>query len=237
MDHTAIMKRTFICLLAALALTMAEGTAAQASPTEITASGNGSVSLAPDMATINATVETNAENGDGAISSNNAIYDRVLASLTKTGVARGDIALTYYNVSYNPRPAAGPVNPGERYGYTVSRSFAVKVRDIGAAGRVSDACIGAGATAINGVSFGLSNPNAARAQAIAKAVGEARTNADALARAAALRIVSMKSLELSAPEVSAVPLGAMARMAAPTQFDQSNVNVAVSVNAVFLAEP
>jgi uncharacterized protein YggE len=190
------------------------------------------------MATVNAVVETNAENANDAISKNNAIYDRVVASLTKVGIERGDITLSYYNVSYNPRPAAAPPNPGERYGYTVSRSFSVKVREIGAAGRVSDACIAAGATGINGVSFGLANPNGARSQAIAKAVADARTNADALASAAALRIVSMKSVELTGAETPGpVPLGAMARVNAPTQFDQSNVNVTVSVSVVFLAEP
>jgi uncharacterized protein YggE len=231
------MKRTFICLLVAVALATAGAAAAQTSPTEITAAGSGSVSLPPDMATINATVETNAENGDEAISRNNAIYDRVVAAVTKAGVARGEVTLTYYNVSYNPRPAGTPA-PGERYGYTVSRSFSVKVREIGAAGRVSDASIGAGATGINGVSFGLSNPSAARAQAIAKAVAQARVNAEALAQAASLHIVAMKSIELAGAEVPGpVPLGAMARMNAPTQFDQSNVNVTVSVGVVFLAEP
>jgi uncharacterized protein YggE len=231
------MKRTFICLLVAVALATAGAAAAQTSPTEITAAGSGSVSLPPDMATINATVETNAENGDEAISRNNAIYDRVVAAVTKAGVARGEVTLTYYNVSYNPRPAGTPA-PGERYGYTVSRSFSVKVREIGAAGRVSDASIGAGATGINGVSFGLSNPSAARAQAIAKAVAQARVNAEALAQAASLHIVAMKSIELAGAEAPGpVPLGAMARMNAPTQFDQSNVNVTVSVGVVFLAEP
>jgi uncharacterized protein len=232
------MKRTFICLLGAFALATAMAATARASQTEITASGSGSVSLPPDMATISASVETNAENGDDAISRNNAAYDRIVAALSKIGIARADVTLSYYNVSYNPRPAGGAGNSGERYGYTVSRNFAVKVRDIGSAGRVSDACIASGATGINGVSFGLSNPSAARAQAIVIAVAAARANAEALAKASELHIVSMKSIELGGAEGPVpVPLGAMARMNVPTQFDQSNVNVNVSVSAIFLAEP
>ena len=41
-----------------------------------------------------------------------------------------------YNVNYNPPPKAiPPTSNGERYGYTVSRGFSVKVRSIGKAGR------------------------------------------------------------------------------------------------------
>jgi hypothetical protein len=115
----------------------------------------------------------------------------------------------------------------------------VKVRSIGKAGAVSDACIGAGATSINGVSFGLADPSVARAQAIAKAEADARGAAQALARTANLRIVSVKSIELQNGGMVGppVPMGAMARAAAPTVFDQSNVSVSVSVTVVFSAEP
>jgi uncharacterized protein len=228
------MKRTVICLLAAF---LALGSSATAdSMTEVTASGTGSVSLPPDVAIVDASVETNAASANSAISQNNARYERLVGALAKTGVARADIALSYYNVSYNPRPENPPPNSGDRYGYTVSRSFSVKVRDIGAAGLVSDTCIEAGANAINGVSFGLADPNVARDQATVKAVAQARANANALAAAAGLRIVSIKSIETGGAGPGPMPL-MRAAANAPTQFDQSNVNVTVSVNVVFLAEP
>ncbi|MGA8574148.1 MAG: SIMPL domain-containing protein [Candidatus Cybelea sp.] len=233
------MKRTFICLLAAFAVATCAAAAAQPSATEISASGSGSVTMAPDIATVDAGIETNAANANDAISQNNAIYERVVAALERLGVARADVALAYYNVNYNPRPRSAPPNPGERYGYTVSRTFTVKVRQIGKAGAVSDACTSAGATAINGVSFGLADSAAARTQATIKAVADARANAEALAQAAGLRIVAIKSMEVGgAGPPGPVP---MMRLAAapnpPTQFDQSNVNVTVSVSVVFLAEP
>jgi uncharacterized protein len=233
------MKRIFLCLLVTCAAAIPCVAAAQAAPTEITASGTGGVSLPPDTATVSAAVETNAANANDAIAKNNAIYDRIVASLAKLGIARGDISLAYYNVSYNPPPRIPSANSAdERYGYTVSRNFSVKVREIASAGRVSDAGIAAGATAINGVSFGLSNPNVARDQATAKAVAEARANAQALAAAAALHIVSIKSIELigAGPGSGPVPL-MRATAAVPTEFDQSNVNVTVTVSVVFLAEP
>jgi uncharacterized protein YggE len=233
------MKRTFFCLLATLFAVSAGAAAAQSAPTEITASGTGSISVPPDMATVSAAVETNAANANDAISQNNVRYDQIVAALAKAGIARADIALSYYNVGYNPRPKILPSPPSdERYGYTVSRNFSVKVRAIGDAGKVSDSCIAAGATAINGVSFGLSDPGSVRAQAIAKAVAEARTNAEALAAAAGLRIVALKSIELTNGEFNGSPQPmVMAKTAVPTQFDQSNVNVNASVGVVFLAGP
>ncbi len=234
------MKRTFICLLAALAVATARAVAAQPGATEITASGTGSVSLPPDIATLDAGIETNAANAADAISQNNARYDRIVGALVKLGIARDDVALTYYNVSYNPPPRVAPPNPtGERYGYTVSRNFTVKVHEIASAGRVSDACISAGATAINGVSFGLSNPATARREATSKAVAEARANAEAVASAAGMRIVAIKSIDLGGGVSGPVPMMRMAAAAPapPTQFDQSNVNVTVSLSMVFLAEP
>jgi len=231
------MKRTFICLLAAFVVTAAAA-AAQTSATEITASGTGSVSLPPDMATVNAGIETNAENANDAISQNNAVYERVVAAVTRLGVSRSDVALSYYNVSYNPRPRTGVPSAGERYGYTVSRNFSVKVREISKAGSVSDACLSAGATAINGVSFGLSDPSAARSQATSQAVAEARANAQALAQAAGLHVTAIKSIELGGGGPGPVPLMRMAATAnQPTEFDSSNVNVTVMVSVVFLAGP
>jgi uncharacterized protein YggE len=233
------MKRTFFCLLVAVAASTGGALSAQSGVTEITASGTGSVSLSPDMATVNAAVETNAARAEEAVSKNNQIYERVVAALERLGVARADVTLAYYNVNYNPPPQVmPPASNGERYGYTVSRTFSVKVRSIGKAGAVSDACIGAGATSINGVSFGLADPSAARAQAIAKAEGDARNAAEALARTANVRIVSVKSIELqNGGTVGPVPMGAMARAATPTVFDQSSVSVSVSVTVVFTAEP
>ncbi|HEV3090428.1 MAG TPA: SIMPL domain-containing protein [Candidatus Cybelea sp.] len=229
------MKRSFLCLLAAFAVASSPAAAAQPGTTEITAAGTGSITLSPDVATVSAAIETNALNAQDAINDNNRIYANVVPAIEKAGVARDDIALSSYYVNYNPPPRAAPPTTNERYGYTVSRAFSVKVRDIGKAGAVSDACIGAGATAINGVSFGLSDPNAARAKAIARAEADARANAEAIAGAASLRVISIKSIELLGG--GALPGPMLMGKAATTEFDQSNVSVTVSVSVVFLAQP
>ncbi|HZZ00571.1 MAG TPA: SIMPL domain-containing protein [Candidatus Baltobacteraceae bacterium] len=210
-----------------------------AGPTELSISGTGSVTLPPDLATVDATVETNAPNITEAISDNNARYDRVVAALTRAGIARNDVTLSSYNVNYVPKPKITPPNSEERYGYTVTRGFNVKVRRIAMAGQVIDACTAAGATGINGVGFAIANPAPARDRAIAMAVDDARDTATKLATAAGLRIVGIKSLDLGGGPI--VPQGIMMAKALPaampTQFDQSNVTVTVNVNVVFLAAP
>ena len=79
------MKRFFICLLATFAIATS---AAAAATTEITASGAGSVSLPPNQATVTAAVETNAATADQALGQNNTIYERIVAELSKLGIAR-----------------------------------------------------------------------------------------------------------------------------------------------------
>ena len=231
------MKHVSIVLLAALALAARPAAAAADAPTEISVSGSGTVIAVPNVANVDAVVETTAPNPTDAVSENNARYTRIVDALVRLGIARSDVTLASYYVNYNPppQPQATPPNPGERYGYTVSRSFTVKVRDVGRAGRVTDACTADGA-GINGVSFGLADNGRERAQAAAKAVADARANAQTLARAAGLQLVGIKSIESS----GGGPIVPMLRMAAAnaapaTQFDQSNVNVTVTVTVVFLA--
>jgi hypothetical protein len=226
------MKTSFLCLLLAFALAspaMAENPGA----TEITVTGRGAIALAPNVAIVSAGVQSNAATAAQALASNNAAYDRIVGALLKLGVGRADIAMAGYNVSY-AAPRAGQ-SDNEQTGYTVSRDFSVKVRDIAKAGVATDACIGAGATSINGVQFTLADNAAARAQAIALAVADARKSADFLARESALHVVGIAKISLdSAAEAGPVMFRATAR---PTTFDQGNVGVSASVTAVFLAKP
>jgi uncharacterized protein len=222
----------FLFLLAALP-------AGAAAPTELSVTGTGSITLPPDVATVAATVETNADSVTDAIGQNNARYDRVVAALSRIGIARDDIRLSNYNVNYNPKPqVASPDNNGVRYGYTVSRDFSIKVRKISEAGKAVDACTSAGATGIDGISFGLANPAAARVRAMEIAVADARARAETLAHAAQLRLLSLKSLSLGGGPIVPQPMMRVAAGAmAPTQLDQSDVSVTVSVDAVYLAAP
>lgn len=226
----------------ALCFAAVTGFAGAAQSTTISVVGNATVTMVPDQATVNASVITTASSASGAVSENNARYDAVTAALVRAGVRRDDVTLTYYNVNYVPRPNPMPPNPSpyDRYGYTVTRSFAVTVRSIERAGTVVDAATAAGVTNVDSVSFGLANPERARAQAARKAVEDARAKAEDLANAAGLRITGIRSIELEGAPGIVRPM-VMAKEAttvqAPTVFDAGNVNVTSNVNVTFSAAP
>ena len=230
------MKRT----LALLALFFgAVPLAAAAAPTQISVTGTGTVTAIPDQATVNATLTTTADSAVEATEQNNRTYDAILRAVAQAGVARDDISLSYYNVSYVPKPSPpATAQRDERYGYTVNRSFDVKVRKMSQAGAVVDALTRAGATKVGGVSFDVAETHALRAQAMQRAMTDARAQADALARAAGLHVTQIVSIS-TAPRGTVVPMfKTMAAAApAPTQFDPGSVNVTTDVTVIFAATP
>jgi uncharacterized protein len=68
--------------------------------------------------------------------------------------------------------------------YTAVSSIAVDVADLSRLGLVIDTALGAGATDVSRVTFEAADPAAAREKAIDEAFAKARTDAEALARAA-----------------------------------------------------
>ena len=200
------------------------------------------MSLPPDMANVNAGVDTNAANADEAVSQNNAIYDRIVAALSRSSASRAATSRSsYYNVNYNPRPQVMPPHPdGERYGYTVSRSFYGEGPRHRQGRRVSDACIARGRDRDQRRQLrpGRSG-SGARAGDEQSRRRRAHQRRGAGARPPHLRIVGDQEHRAQRRQRRApVPMMRMAA-AAPRrpQFDQSNVNVTVSVSVVFLAEP
>ncbi len=234
-----MMKRQFASFIFLVFATTAVS-AAQSKPTQIVVTGTASVTVPPDEATVAASVVTTAPRAADAVSENSAAYERVVLAITRTGVARSDISLSYYNVNDVPKPEVPPNPPVyERYGYTVTRSFSIRVRAIAQAGAVIDAATAAGASTIGGVSFGVADPTAARSRATERAVADARAKAQAVARAAGLRITGIERIALDGGFVEPVPVLRMAPMAAaaPTHLEPSNVTITSNISIVFLAIP
>ncbi len=213
-----------------------------ATVTHITVTGDGSIAVTPDQAAVRAAIENTAESAQDAVSQTNATYTRAVSAVVAVGVARSDITVAYYTFNYNPRPTvnAGENIPPGRYGYTVTRAFDVKVRDVNKAGAVVDALTKAGVTNVESVAFTTSNPSHARSVATTKAMADARAKAQDAARAAGLHITGIGRITYGGaptvqPLMRAVAMSAQAPE--PTVFDQGNVNVSVTLTVVFLAQP
>jgi uncharacterized protein YggE len=208
----------------------------------ITVSAQGRASAMPDVATESFTIATNAQNAASATSDNNARFERLMGALQSLGIARSDIRTTFYNVNYTPRPqAAMPVQPPERYGYFVSRGIEVTVHNLQTVGKAIDSAVASGVTDIGGVSFGVTDNRKIYTQALRSAVSDARARADAMAAAAGLHVVRVKSMQQGYAETPVPRLAMAAAMAAPappppTAIEPSNVEVTAVVTITYEAQ-
>lgn len=206
-------RRTLIALVtatAALALVATSGcttkvvSAPAGSPTNsVTASGSGKVSATPDEATMNFGVSAQAKTADAALASASKNAEKISAAVKAEGVASEDIQTSGISVY----PQTGQT--GTITGYEANLTLTVKIRDLASIGEVIAAANTAGANNISGPAFGIADDAAYRADAIDKAVADARTSAEAMAKAAGRSmgdVISITSSNVSVPQ----PMGGMA---------------------------
>lgn len=136
------------------------------------------VQSAPDMATVGTGVQTRAQTAKEAMALNAAAMDKLVAAILKAGVARKDVQTSGINLSvqydYSNRKDG---EPPRFIGYEASNQLSVKIRKIGAAGDVIDRMVDAGATNINGPSFGIADDKALLEEARTRAIATSKARA------------------------------------------------------------
>jgi hypothetical protein len=204
-----------------------------ATPPQITVTGEGQVEAAPDMATMTLGVTTEARTAAEAVSSNSAQLAQVLGRLRDAGVAERDLQTT--GLTLNPNWQAPSEGGTPRItGYIASNMLTVRLRDLTATGGVLDAAIGDGANTFNGLSFGLSDPAPAMAEARRRAVADAMARAKLLTEAAGLTLGPVLSITEGGVRAQPGPMFRMeaaADMAVPVA--GGAVETAASVTMVF----
>lgn len=243
-----MMKQTMIAAaLAAMGLAAVADTAAaqpQAGPgpreQTIRVTGMGEVKARPDQAIADFGVETVAATAQAAAAENAERMDRVIAALVRAGVPRDRIETRDYNVfpDYDPRP----VETGEPRirGYRVMNTVSATTDDVEKVGALIDAALAAGANRVNGVRFGLRDPQAYRQRAIDDAVRRARADAEALAGALNLGLGMVREAYTADVSVGGPPV-IMERMAmaadvaqsAPTSINPGEQTVRATVVIVY----
>lgn len=151
-------------------------------PPSLHVGARGEIKVAPDRATVYVAVDTRAENAAAAASENARVQQRVIAAIRAVGVPNDLISTTQYNVLPDYRYERD--REARLVGYRVTNTVVVELRQLDRVGPVLDAALGAGANMITSLQFYASNTEAARREAIGRAMQTARGDAEAIARAA-----------------------------------------------------
>jgi uncharacterized protein YggE len=159
-------------------------------PHTVTVSGNGKVTVVPDVARVYLGVSLTKPTVKAARDAAAASMTSIISAIKALGVADADLQTA--GLSLSARYADG--SSTRIVGYSISEQLQVTVRDLDKAGDVVDAATAKGATDVNGISFELADPAKALDTARAAAVTAARTSAQAMASAAHVTLGAVVSI-------------------------------------------
>ncbi|MFN4289097.1 MAG: SIMPL domain-containing protein [Brevundimonas sp.] len=180
------------------------------SPT-FTLSAYGEVRVAPDLATINFAVVTEAATAEAAMRQNRERMNQVMAALRRAGISERDIQTSGLNLSAQYDYVQN--EPPRLRGYQATNQVTVRVLDLDRVGSTADAVVSAGVNQINGISFGLRDPQTAENAAREQAVRALQARAQLYANATGMRLIGLRSLTEGASYAPQPPMPMYARMA------------------------
>jgi uncharacterized protein YggE len=195
MNHTGLIRTAILAstLLAAFAVP-AWAQMAPVVPT-LTASGDGSVSGAPDIALISLGVLSEAANVKDALAANATDMNAAIQAIKDAGVETKDIATSGLSVEPIYSDASRePNNTAKITGFRVSNQVTVTIRKLASAGALLDKVVTAGANRVTGVSFQIDKADALRDQAVQAAIKEARRRAELMAAAAGVKLGAVQQV-------------------------------------------
>lgn len=213
---------------------------AAASPLNtITVSASGSVKVDPDIAYVNAAVETKGATAAEAQQANAdkfAAVEKVLYE--QFGLNPKDVQTTgfYVQPEYNYTEKEGR----KLIGYTAVHSLTVSFRKLDDVGKLLDGLSKAGANRLDGVRFGTEKADQYELEALKKAMANADAKANVLASSAKRQVKGVVNIVQggsSTPPVlydTAAKLGvAAAESAAPTSVQIGQIEISASVTVQY----
>jgi uncharacterized protein YggE len=193
--------------------------------------GEGKVSVPPDIAVISAGVQAQGNTAKIAQDQLNKNMNAVSAAVKVAGVDSKDIQTSGYNIN----PTYNYQTGGQRItGYQASSNLTIKVRAIDRANAVIDAATGAGATNVGGITFDVDDKTKAQNEARQKAVADAKSKAENAARIAGFSLGKIINYsEDFGNAVRPIPMLAKADLAGgggvPTQVETGTNEITVTV--------
>ena len=198
--------------------------------------GIGQVDLTPDIAYIYIGVHDEAATASEAVDANKTHTNSVIAALTKAGVAEKDIRTS--NFSIWPSQQYSPEGQITGTIYMVDNSVYITVRELDSLGDLLDDAITAGANSVNSITFDVADKTQAVKDARAKAVEDAKLQAQELADSAGISLGSVQNINFYDNSSYPSPVyggkggggGAMAAdVAVPIQPGQLTISVTVNM--------
>lgn len=162
--------------------------------------GEGEVTVVPDVARFSFGVITQGGTNVGALQSENTEKtNAIIGYLKDQGIADEDIKTASYNVEprqqfKNCGPLSGPCEPAEIVGYTITQRVSVDVHDFEKIGGLLSGVVERGANNVNGPNFTIDDPEEAKEEARAEAIADAKERAQAIADAAGFKVGKLVSI-------------------------------------------
>jgi uncharacterized protein YggE len=205
-------------------------------PATISVSGDGTVLVSPDAATIS--IGVNVVNADIVQAQTQAEtqIEAVLAALKAAGIDDKDIQTSNYSVNLIQNYDSNGM-PGEITGYQVNNQLNVTVRKLDKLGEVLQAAIAQGANSIYGINFIVTDSTKAASQARKMVVADATKKAQELADAAGGKLGRVLSISENSGPTPYPPMyggaGAAADSAKAVSISGGSNIIQVSVQMVF----
>lgn len=189
-----------IPLLLATALSATPVFAQEATMTgNISISGVGEVTAAPDTAFVNSGVTSQGATAREALDANTKAMGELIETLKAAGIEARDIQTSGFSVSPNyvysdARDANGYQLPPKINGYQVFNNVNVRVRELAKLGSVLDKAVTVGANTINGVSFSVADPSKLYDEARKAAFADAKAKAELYAGVAGTELGAIRNI-------------------------------------------
>lgn len=204
--------------------------------TTISISAEGSVKRDPDIAFLNAGVQTQGETAQAAMTANATAMNGVFEALEAANVEASDMQTSNFSLQpqydYSNRQSG---QPPRLVGYQASNQLTVRVRDLDNLGETMDALVGAGGNTFSGLRFALEDDRAAKDAARDLAMKEAIARAELYAAASGYEVARVVTISESGG-FSPQPMAMMAQsrsVESSTPIASGEVGYSVSVNVTF----
>ncbi len=194
--------------------------------------------LPADRARIVLAVETVGATAGEASTANAEAMQRVLASVRGPAGPGARIETSGYSLAPRYRQGLQRDEAPQIVGYRASNQLEVVLDEVDRMSGVLDAALEAGANRVAGLSFFASDTDAARLEALRQATDRARTEAEAVAGALGMILLSPETVQVSSTRPVFQPeMRAMAMQAADTPVEPGTQTVQANVTITWRLGP